>query len=661
MIKKLLIANRGEIACRIIKTAKQLGIKTAAIYSNIDINARFVKLSDEAFSLDGIDAFETYLDIAKIIKIAIENNVDAIHPGYGFLSENAEFARACKENNIIFVGASANSIEAMGLKDSAKKIAQSAGVPILAGFMGDELGEDLLLKEAIKIGFPILIKAIAGGGGRGIRQVNHEGEFKTALQSAKREAKSAFNDDRIMLEKLVIKPRHIEVQVFGDKFGNVVHLFERDCSVQRRRQKLIEEAPAPNLPQNVRNAMFDAAIKLAKAVNYEGAGTIEFIVDGNGAPNLDGFWFLEMNTRLQVEHPVTEAITGLDLVEWQLLVASGEKLPLSQNKIQCNGHAIEARIIAEDPNNNFMPSAGKYFALNIGDDDYRLDYGFENGDFVPSNYDSLLEKMICHSSNREDAIFKTKEFLSKKIINGLKTNIGYLGRILGLNEFLNGDVYTDIIPANENMLLAPKGENLEIIAAAIAGFELNRIYKSNNSFQNFAGFRLNNEMMQNFDIFYHNELHNIKIKRSAQIIDLNDKNGDKVSIDLNKIFVDDCGEYLLLIDILPNFEQKINGIIYEDIAHIFVDGEHFEYSLNKAISISENTYHSDEIVANLPGKIVGINAKLGDKVKKNDIIILIEAMKMEHSLCAMMDGEIIEINAQLNSQVKLGDILIRLK
>ncbi|MBN8649531.1 MAG: ATP-grasp domain-containing protein, partial [Caulobacterales bacterium] len=317
MIKKLLIANRGEIACRIIKTAKKLGIKTIAIHSNIDCNARFVKLADESYSLSGIDASETYLDIEKIINIAKQNGADAIHPGYGFLSENAQFARQCQENNIIFVGAQAEAIEAMGLKDSAKKIAKEAGVPILSGYMGSEQNADFLLKEAEKIGFPILIKAIAGGGGRGIRQVENSDEFMNALQSAKREAKSAFNDERMMLEKLVIKPRHIEVQVFGDKHGNVVHLFERDCSVQRRRQKLIEEAPAPNLPQNVREAMFNAAVKLAKAVNYHGAGTIEFIVDGNGVPSLDGFWFLEMNTRLQVEHPVTEAITGLDLVEWQ--------------------------------------------------------------------------------------------------------------------------------------------------------------------------------------------------------------------------------------------------------------------------------------------------------------------------------------------------------
>lgn len=658
MIKKLLIANRGEIACRIIKTAKRLGIKTLAIYSDIDCNARFVKLSDESVALDGIDAAQTYLNIDKIINIAIENGVDAIHPGYGFLSENAEFSRQCKANNIIFVGADASSIEAMGLKDSAKKIAQSAGVPILAGYIGENQNEDFLQKEAVKIGFPILIKAIAGGGGRGIRQVNDESEFSNALISAKREAKSAFNDDRIMLEKLVVKPRHIEVQVFGDNFGNVVHLFERDCSVQRRRQKLIEEAPAPNLPQEVRDAMFDAAIKLTKAVNYQGAGTIEFILDANHTPNINSFWFLEMNTRLQVEHPVTEAITGLDLVEWQLLVANGEKLPLSQNEIKCQGHAIEARIIAEDPNNNFMPDAGKYFSINLGHDDYRLDYGFENGDFVPSNYDSLLEKMICHGTNRQDAIEQTIDFLSKKIIFGVKTNIGYLGRILSLSEFETGNVYTDIIAQNENALKPRPFNDIKLNAAAILGFELKR---NKSSFQNFSRFRVNDQKYEKFEIFFENNSLKFNIKNSLQNIVIINENSDEILINKDEIFIENHENFDLLIDIFPNSQTRIDAIIFDKIAHIFENGEHYEYKIESEIKIGESVLHSDEIVANLPGKIVGLNAKIGDKIKKGDIIILIEAMKMEHSLSAMMDGEIVEINAKLDSQVRLGDVLVRIK
>lgn len=658
MIKKLLIANRGEIACRIIKTAKRLGIKTLAIYSDIDCNARFVKLSDESVALEGIDAAQTYLNIDKIINIAIENGVDAIHPGYGFLSENAEFSRQCKANNIIFVGADASSIEAMGLKDSAKKIAQSAGVPILAGYIGENQNEDFLQKEAVKIGFPILIKAIAGGGGRGIRQVNDESEFSNALISAKREAKSAFNDDRIMLEKLVVKPRHIEVQVFGDNFGNVVHLFERDCSVQRRRQKLIEEAPAPNLPQEVRDAMFDAAIKLTKAVNYQGAGTIEFILDANHTPNINSFWFLEMNTRLQVEHPVTEAITGLDLVEWQLLVANGEKLPLSQNEIKCQGHAIEARIIAEDPNNNFMPAAGKYFSINLGNDDYRLDYGFENGDFVPSNYDSLLEKMICHGANRQDAIEQTIDFLSKKIIFGVKTNIGYLGRILSLSEFETGNVYTDIIAQNENALKPCPFNDIKLNAAAILGFELKR---NKSSFQNFSRFRVNDQKYEKFEIFFENNSLKFNIKNSLQNIVIINENSDEILINKDEIFIENHENFDLLIDIFPNSQTRIDAIIFDKIAHIFENGEHYEYKIESEIKIGESVLHSDEIVANLPGKIVGLNAKIGDKIKKGDIIILIEAMKMEHSLCAMMDGEIVEINAKLDSQVRLGDVLVRIK
>ena len=655
MIQKLLIANRGEIACRIIKTAKSLGIKTLAVFSDIDEGARFVRLADEIAALDGIDAVDTYLNIGKIIKIAKDFGVDAIHPGYGFLSENAEFARECEKNNIIFVGAQADAIEAMGLKDSAKKIANDAGVPILKGFMGENQNEDFLSSKAEEIGFPLLIKAIAGGGGRGIRQVNEIGEFKSALLSAKREAKSAFNDDRMMLEKLVQKPRHIEVQVFGDKHGNVVHLFERDCSVQRRRQKLIEEAPAPNLPEDVRNAMFDAAVKLAKSVKYQGAGTIEFIVDGNGTPRLDGFWFLEMNTRLQVEHPVTEEITDLDLVEWQLRIAAGEKLPLGQNEITCNGHAIEARIVAEDTNNNFMPSSGIYYRDDIYFHGLRIDEGFENGDYIPSNYDSLVEKIICWGYSRESAIDDLKSRLEVANYDGFANNGGFVKRILSNTDFENANLYTAIIDDNIDSLARKPINDFEISSLAAIIRCLNDGQKNNNSFNDFAGFRVNSKSGTMVKFQTNDEVLSINIFDEGAYISAKSETREII---FHK------ADFDLLSGVYQNDNQFENRHIYfkanNDKVSVFVDGERYDYLEPVFNHNQASTAHSDEIVVNLPGKIVAINNNIGDKVTKGQIIVVIEAMKMEHSLKAMMDGEIKELSAKLNAQVKLGEILVKL-
>lgn len=661
MFNSVLINNRGEIACRIIKSCKKLGIKTIAVYSDIDEGARFTRLADIAVPLNGIDAADTYLNVEKIIAAAKHTGAEAIHPGYGFLSENPNFARACRENNIVFIGASPESIEAMGLKDSAKKIALEAGVPILPGFMGERQDLETLGNAAMEIGFPLLIKAIAGGGGRGIRQVEKLEDFKTLLESAKREAKSAFNDDRVMLEKLVLKPRHIEVQVFGDNHGNVVHLFERDCSVQRRRQKLIEEAPAPNLPDDVRAAMYNAAVKLASAVNYQGAGTIEFILDGSRPPSIDSFWFLEMNTRLQVEHPVTESITDLDLVEWQLRIAAGEKLPLSQNEIQMNGHAIEARIVAEDPNNNFMPSSGIYHRDEIIGYGDRIDEGFENGDFIPSNYDSLVEKIICWGYTRESAIDDLKSRILSANYRGFANNGGFVNRVLMLEDFQNSNLYTAIIDDNQEDLKRDSAKSPEKLAIAACAYYLFNPKAGVSSFTNFRSFRLNSAALckmrlktdeETFDIEMRDEGHEIAVR----IHDLGETEIVKNNFSFNK---EDETLHFRNDNLFSGNFISVKLSQYQ--ISMFIDGERYEYQIPRFEGLENSIAHSDEIVANLPGKIVAINAVIGDKVEKGQIIIVLEAMKMEHSLCAQMDGELSELNAALHSQVKLGEVLAKLK
>src|SRR5687768_9695006 len=424
MISSLLIANRGEIACRIIRTARAMGVRTVAVYSDADAKALHVRMADEVVHIGPSPANESYLRGDKIIAAAKATKSEAIHPGYGFLSENAEFAQAVLDAGLIWVGPKPDSIRAMGLKDAAKKLMSEAGVPVTPGYLGEDQDPKRLKKEADAIGYPVLIKAVAGGGGKGMRRVDASKDFDDALESCKREAASSFGDDRVLIEKYILSPRHIEVQVFGDSHGNVVHLFERDCSLQRRHQKVIEEAPAPGMDQATREAVCAAAVCAAKAVDYEGAGTIEFIADASDGLRADRIWFMEMNTRLQVEHPVTEEITGQDLVEWQLRVASGEPLPKRQDELSISGHAIEARLYAEDPASGFLPSVGTLEHFELGDEG-RIEIGVEEGDAISPFYDPMIAKLVAHGEDRAEAIGLLASTLDEVEVWPVRTNAGF--------------------------------------------------------------------------------------------------------------------------------------------------------------------------------------------------------------------------------------------
>jgi 3-methylcrotonyl-CoA carboxylase alpha subunit len=454
MIKKVLIANRGEIARRIIRTAQKMGTETVAVYSDADKGAIYVREASQAFRLGPPPSQQSYLMADQILEIAKEAGADAIHPGYGFLSENAEFAQKCRDNGIIFVGPSSEAIRAMALKSEAKKRMREALVPVTPGYEDEDQSLETLVLEAKSIGYPVLIKAIAGGGGKGMRLVDCEQSFAENLLSCQREALSSFGDDRILLEKYITKPRHVEVQVFGDQNGSVVHLFERDCSVQRRHQKVLEEAPAPGLSETTRQKLYDAAIKAAKAISYEGAGTIEFLLDMGGDAHEPSVYFMEMNTRLQVEHPVTEEITGIDLVEWQLIIAAGQPLPLSQDEIKRNGHAIEVRLYAEDPENDFLPEIGLISSIGF-DSGARVESAIASGDEISPYYDPMIAKIIVHDQDREHAFLKLSRSLIQTHVSGLKTNLGFLRRLSVHEELRSGNLDTGFIARHQESLLLP--------------------------------------------------------------------------------------------------------------------------------------------------------------------------------------------------------------
>ncbi len=620
MITKLLIANRGEIACRIIRTARAMGIATVAVYSDADAKALHVRSADEAVHIGPSPAAESYLVGAKIIAAAKQTGADAIHPGYGFLSENADFAQAVLDAGLIWVGPKPSSIRAMGLKDAAKQLMRSAGVPVTPGYDGSDQSVERLTKEAEAIGYPVLIKAVAGGGGKGMRKVDAPADFAAALESCRREAKASFGNDEVLLEKWITSPRHIEVQVFGDSHGNVVHLFERDCSLQRRHQKVIEEAPAPGMDEATREAICAAAVRAAKAVDYEGAGTIEFIADASEGLRADRIFFMEMNTRLQVEHPVTEEITGVDLVEWQLRVASGEPLPKRQEELSINGHAIEARIYAEDPAKGFLPSIGKLdrFDFHAGGGGVRFDTGVEQGSEISPYYDPMIAKAIIHAASRDLAIGKIRHILSETEIYPVKNNTGFVVALLEDETFVAGEMTTSLI-ADRGDLLIPDEEasqdTFEVAAYVLCCLD------EADALPACAGFRLNAPVRKTVTLDAGNG------PREVEIPDIwpNDLNAQSDGL---AAIVTELG----VTRRIAFFEPRGTG---------------------------QASAADGAIIAPMPGKVIAVDVSEGQAVTAGQRLMVLEAMKMEHALTAPFDGVIEGLSVSAGGQVQVEAVLCR--
>ncbi len=610
MIQSLLIANRGEIACRIIRTARSLGIRTVAVYSDADAEALHVQQADEAVHIGPSPARESYLVGEKIIAAAQATGAEAIHPGYGFLSENAAFAQSVIDAGLVWVGPKPASITAMGLKDAAKTLMAAAGVPVTPGYMGENQDPAHLAAEAGKIGYPVLIKAVAGGGGKGMRLVEAPEDFIDALASCQREAASSFGNDHVLIEKYIQRPRHIEVQVFGDTYGDVVHLFERDCSLQRRHQKVIEEAPAPGMDAATREALCGAAIRAAKAVDYVGAGTIEFIADGSEGLRADRIWFMEMNTRLQVEHPVTEEITGVDLVEWQLRVASGQPLPLRQHELAIDGWAMEARLYAEDPAKGFLPSIGSLDLFELGEGlGGRIDTGVYQGGEVSPFYDPMIAKLIAHGETRDDARELLSEMLDDSAVWPVKTNAAFLIAALAHPEFAAGEVDTGLIGRDgEHMAAEPMPSDEALTEAAM------EMVARTPSF----GLRLN-----------------APDRRSASFL----LDGERVEVELDGDGVDAPASSMLLAE---------GGMVWE-LKPWRKDGSHGGAAGDGAI------------IAPMPGKIIAVEVTAGQAVTKGQKLLTLEAMKMEHTLTAPFDGTVVELNAVAGGQVQVDALLAKIE
>jgi 3-methylcrotonyl-CoA carboxylase alpha subunit len=617
MISSLLIANRGEIACRVIRTARRLGIRTVAVYSDADAKALHVRMADEAVHIGPSPARESYLVGDKIIAAAKATKGEAIHPGYGFLSENADFAQAVIDAGLIWVGPKPDSIRAMGLKDAAKTLMAEAGVPVTPGYLGEDQDPKRLKKEADAIGYPVLIKAVAGGGGKGMRKVDAAADFIDALASCKREAASSFGNDIVLLEKWIESPRHIEVQVFGDAHGNVVHLFERDCSLQRRHQKVIEEAPAPGMDAETREAVTSAAVRAAKAVNYESAGTIEFIADASKGLRADRIWFMEMNTRLQVEHPATEEITGQDLVEWQLRVASGEKLPKSQGELAITGHAIEARLYAEDPAKGFLPSVGRLEHFDLGEDG-RIETGVEEGDAISPFYDPMIAKLIAYGDDREDAIDELAAVLDGVEVWPVRTNAGFLFNALVESDFAEAKIDTGFIEKHLDRLV-PDAEASEPIKRAAATVAI-LAAEENAAAPGPSGFRLN-------------AAPRLAVALGAQSVELGDE--DEIA--------------------------DVSGFADSERVVVFSEGQAYEFQLAARGTGTTHGLHDGEIEAPMPGKVTAVEISKGDKVVEGQRLLTLEAMKMEHALTAPFDGVVAELHAVAGAQVTEGTLLVKVE
>jgi 3-methylcrotonyl-CoA carboxylase alpha subunit len=613
VLESLLIANRGEIARRIIRSARWLGVRTIAVHSDADAAMPFVREADQAIAIGPAPARESYLNGAKILAAAKTSGAAAIHPGYGFLSENAAFAQDVMDAGLVWVGAPPSAISAMGLKDAAKKLMQDAGVPVTPGYLGEDQAPDRLQREADAIGYPVLIKAVAGGGGKGMRRVDAAAEFSDALASCKREALSSFGDDRVLLEKYITSPRHIEVQVFADSHGNCVHLFERDCSLQRRHQKVIEEAPAPGMDAATRAALCATAVKAAKTVNYVGAGTIEFIADASDGLRADRIWFMEMNTRLQVEHPVTEAITGQDLVEWQLRIASGEALPKSQSELSINGWAVEARLYAENPSAGFLPSIGPLTHLRLPAD-IRVDSGVEEGGVVTPFYDPMIAKLIVHADTREAAAVRLASACGAVEVWPVKTNAAFLARAAADPDFVAGRVDTGFIDRHPD-LIPPDEPGKQIVARAAQAL----LPAGNGPWTGLRGFRVGASAVEEVSVAIGGHLY--------------------------------------------------KGVPAEGPQSVWQDGEtHVLFSGGQAWSFSVPHFEGGAtvgaadgvLVAPMPGMVTALAVTAGQAVRRGEVLLVLEAMKMENSLVAPFDGVVARLDVALGAQVREGAVLARI-
>jgi len=670
MFHKILIANRGEIACRVAATARRLGIQTVAVYSDADAQAKHVAACDEAVHLGGSAPRDSYLRWERILEAAKATGAQAIHPGYGFLSENEAFAEACAQAGLVFIGPPASAIQAMGLKAESKRLMEQAGVPLVPGYHGEDQDPALLKREADLIGYPVLIKASAGGGGKGMRAVEKAEDFAASLASCQREARNSFGSDAVLIEKYVQRPRHIEIQVFGDTQGNGVYLFERDCSVQRRHQKVLEEAPAPGMTPELRRQMGEAAVAAAKAVNYVGAGTVEFIVEQPGGydhPEQMRFYFMEMNTRLQVEHPVTEAITGLDLVEWQLRVAAGEPLPLKQHELKLNGHAIEARICAENPDKQFLPATGRldvyrkpsHVAFERGA--VRFDDGVREGDAISPYYDSMVAKLIVHGATRAEALARLDAALAETHIVGLSTNVQFLRHVVTSGAFARAELDTALIPRESAVLFKQDrvGRELAVAAAVAQTLVHEKAGETTDPFSRTDGWRPFGLTTRRFDFEYQGEtltarltyLHDGALRLSV---------GEATDALVFHALPSDGGTRLDLS--FHGQRQTLRTWQFGESVHVFCRlGATVITELDALAHAGEAAAEGGRLTAPMPGKVVSFAVKAGDAVTKGQPLAVMEAMKMEHTIAAPADGTVAELLYAPGDQVAEGAELLRLQ
>jgi 3-methylcrotonyl-CoA carboxylase alpha subunit len=650
MFNKILIANRGEIACRVIKTAHAMGIRCVAVYSEADANARHVQMADEAYLLGPAPSKASYLRGDKILEIALKSGAQAVHPGYGFLSENEDFAKQCADAGVVFIGPPVSAIAAMGSKSAAKAIMQDANVPLVPGYHGDNQDESFLAEQAELVGYPLLLKAAYGGGGKGMKVVWQQSEFLEQLQSAKREAINGFGNDKILMERYLTKPRHVEIQVFADNFGNAVYLHERDCSIQRRHQKVIEEAPAPNFSNEQRSAMGEAAVTAAKAIGYAGAGTVEFLFDEDGS-----FYFMEMNTRLQVEHPVTEMITGQDLVKWQLLVASGQPLPLTQAQIPLNGHAIEVRVYAEDPDNNFLPATGKltYLRQPNANRHVRVDTGVVENDEVSPFYDPMIAKLIVWDENRDLAIARMRWALNDYRIAGVKTNLNFLTRLVEHPAFAAAELDTHFIDHHQDRLFAAEqNEPTQALMLAAVYLLLKRQPAPSMStpWQNALGWRMNESAQVEFSLTQDDVNHRVVITQQAD--------GFVVSVGELSLQINAQLHQDELTANIGGHQMRVHVNQAKDTVSVFIKQQRFDFEYKTTVEVATTEDAAGSLKAPMNGTVVAVLVNAGQQVEAGQTLLVMEAMKMEYAIKAPKAGTVNAVFYATGDLVKDGVELV---